>query len=184
MSTLNINMNSYTLLNQTECQRVSDGAVMPILRGCKSAPRQLVLLWSQLGDFDSLEYAWWLQREGQQLQTQGVVIRAVGIGSLASGQHFCAYTGFPADWLFIDPAAELHQRLNLYPGLSLNVPILSVAQNAWLNLVLMCAGIGSPGTLAEVFRGYRGDRKAPQLIADEETIQAAPLPAFKGSFFQ
>jgi hypothetical protein len=29
---------------------------------------------------------------------------------------------------------------------------------------MMCAGIGSPGTLAEVFRGYRGDRRAPQLI--------------------
>ena len=37
----------------------------------------------------------------------------------------------------------------------------------------MCAGIGSPGTLAEVLRGYRGDRKVPQLIAGEETIQEA-----------
>lgn len=177
-------MISYTLLNQTERQRVSDGAVVPILSGCKSAPRQLVLLWSQLGDFDSLEYAWWLHREGQRLQTEGVVIRAVGIGSLASGQRFCAYTGFPTDWLFVDPAAELHQRLNLYSGLSLKIPPLSVAQNAWLNLLLMCAGIGSPGTLAEVFRGYRGDHQAPQLIADAETVQATPLPALKGSSFQ
>jgi len=47
----------------------------------------------------------------------------------------------------------------------------------------MCAGIGSPGTLGEVFRGYRGDRLAPQLIDEQETIKAAPLPAFKGSFF-
>jgi AhpC/TSA antioxidant enzyme len=38
--------------------------------------------------------------------------------------------------------------------------------------------------LAEVFRGYWGDRKAPQLIADEEEVKAAPLPAFKGSFFK
>jgi hypothetical protein len=29
-------------------------------------------------------------------------------------------------------------------------------------LLLMCAGIGSPGTLAEVLRGYTGDRTAPQ----------------------
>jgi len=48
----------------------------------------------------------------------------------------------------------------------------------------MCAGIGSPGTLAEVFRGYRGDRTAPQLIEDEEMVKAAPLHAFKGSFFK
>ena len=48
----------------------------------------------------------------------------------------------------------------------------------------MCAGIGSPGTLREVLRGYTGDRAAPQLIADEETIKAPPLPPLKGSFFQ
>ena len=49
--------------------------------------------------------------------------------------------------------------------------------------MLMCAGIGSPGTLAEVFRGYWGDRRAPQLIGEEEVIYARPLPPFKGSFF-
>lgn len=47
----------------------------------------------------------------------------------------------------------------------------------------MCAGIGSPGTLAEVARGYLGDRSAPQLIGDEEVIHAKPLPPLKGSFF-
>lgn len=177
-------MNPYSLLSQTQRQRVSDGTIVPILSGCESAPRQLVLLLPQLGDFDSLEYAWWLQRDAKQLQATGVTVRAVGIGDRDSGQQFCAYTGFPADCLFVDPNAELHQTLNLYPGLSLKLPGLSSAQNSWLNLLLMCAGIGSPGTLAEVFRGYRGDRKAPQLIADEETIQAFPLPALKGSLFQ
>jgi hypothetical protein len=53
-----------------------------------------------------------------------------------------------------------------------------------MNLMLMCAGIGSPGTLAEVFRGYRGDRQAPQLISDEEVVQAKPLPPLQGSFFK
>jgi hypothetical protein len=47
----------------------------------------------------------------------------------------------------------------------------------------MCAGIGSPGTLAEVVRGYTGDRSAPQRIADDETILAPPLPPIKGAFF-
>jgi hypothetical protein len=49
-------MNIHSLLSQTERQRVSDGAVLPILSGCESSMRQLVLFLPQLGDFDSLEY--------------------------------------------------------------------------------------------------------------------------------
>lgn len=177
-------MNPYSLLQQTERQRVSDGAIAPILQGIESTSRQLVLILPQLGDFDSLEYAWWLQRERQKLQDKRIAVRAVGIGDRTSGQQFCRYTGFPADCLFIDSTAELHQTLGLYSGLSLKLPLLSTAQNSWLNLMLMCAGIGSPGTLWEVFRGYRGDTHAPQLINDEETVKAAPLPPLKGSFFR
>ena len=34
--------------------------------------------------------------------------------------------------------------------------------------MLMCAGIGTPGTLKEVFRGYLGAPSAPQLIEDSQ----------------
>lgn len=176
-------MNPYNILKQTERQRVSDGKQTSILDSYAPACPLLVLVLPQLGDFDSLEYAWWLQRSAQQLQEMKLTIRAVGIGDRTSGEQFCAYTGFRPDWLFVDPIAELHGQLGLYRGLSLNVPVLSPGQNAWLNLMLMCAGIGSPGTLAEVFRGYKGDRNAPQLIAEDEVVKAGPLPAFKGSFF-
>jgi len=176
-------MDTYAILKQTQRQRVSDGAISPVLDGCESSPRQLVLVWSQLGDFDSLEYAWWLQREKESLQEQGLAIRAVGIGDRGAGQQFCCYTGFPADRLFVDPTAELHRQLQLYSGLSLQLPGLANSPNAYLNLLLMCAGIGSPGTLAEVWRGYWGDRQAPQLIADDESVRATPLPPLRGSFF-
>jgi hypothetical protein len=184
-------MNVYQILQATDspkerlCQRerVSDGSIVPILSGCESAHRLLVIICPQLGDFDSLEYAWWLQREQNQLTATGTMVRMVGIGDRSSGQKFCNFTGFPAEWLFIDRTAELHTKLDLYPGLSLKFPGLATSQNAWLNLILMCAGIGSPGTLAEVFRGYKGDRSAPQLIASEEIVQAKPLPPIQGSFF-
>ncbi|NER80101.1 MAG: hypothetical protein F6K42_11070 [Leptolyngbya sp. SIO1D8] len=177
-------MDTYELLRQLKKQRVSDGETVPLLAGCESAPKLLFLAWPQLGDFDSLEYAWWLQREQIHLQATKVTVRAVGIGDRASGQQFCDYTGFPAEHLFVDPTGDLHKQLNLYAGLTLKIPGLSAGQRAWVNLMLMCAGIASPGTLAEVLRGYTGDRTAPQLIADDETVEDTPLPPLSGSFFQ
>lgn len=176
-------MNVHSIFQQTDRQRVSDGKVVPILSGCESARQLLVIVCPQLGDFDSLEYAWWLQRDRQQLAASGVTIRMVAIGDRSAGLQFCEFTRFPAEWLFIDPDAKLHTQLDLYPGLSLKIPKFSAGQNAWLNLILMCAGIGSPGTLREVFRGYRGDRQAPQLIAEDETVAAKPLPPIRGAFF-
>jgi hypothetical protein len=179
-------MNPYYIFNHTKRQRVSNGIIQPLLENRETASHILILVCPQLGDFDSLEYAWWLKREAKKLADEKLAIRAVGIGNLSSGKRFCEYTGFPQENLFVDPNAELHRQLNLYSGLNLSLPGLSGSHKAWLNLLLMCAGIGSPGTLGEVFRGYsgyRGDRQGPQLIGDDEMIEDTPLPAFKGSFF-
>jgi hypothetical protein len=174
----------FKILSQTQQLRVSDGAIASIFDDCPSGSRRLILVLSQLGDFDSLEYIWWIQREIERIQSAGIAVRAVGIGDRQSGQYFCKFTGFDANWLFVDPTGELHSELNLYAGLTTKFPLLSSGQSAWVNLMLMCAGIGSQGTLKEVFRGYRGDRHAPQLIADDEVIKAAPLPELKGAFFK
>ena len=174
----------FKTLQSTARRRVSDGSVVPLFNGCEGADRLLVLILPQLGDFDSLEYAWWLRWDKEILERAGIVVRAVGIGDRNSGQKFCDFTGFAPTAMFMDPVAELHRHLGLYEGLTLKVPGLSSGQNAWLNLMLMCAGIGSPGTLGEVFRGYRGDRQAPQLIGDDQVVKAAPLPSLPGSFFQ
>jgi AhpC/TSA antioxidant enzyme len=176
-------MDVYSIFQQTKRQRISDGELVPILDGLDRTKKLLIVICPQLGDFDSLEYAWWLHRQKQQIEAQDLVVRMVGIGDRSSGQKFCEFTKFPAEWLFIDERAELHTQLNLYPGLLVKLPRFSAAQNAWVNLILMCAGIGSPGTLGEVFRGYKGDRSAPQLIADKEIVNAKPLPPIAGSFF-
>lgn len=174
-------MDLYSNFQSLQRQRVSDGAIVPVLSDVTR--RVLVLVWSQLGDFDSVEYAGWLKREAQWLSQQAIDVRAIAIGNLESGRKFCDYTGFPQDHLFLDPIAEIHTELGLYPGLTVKVPGVSPTGNAWVNLLLMCAGVGSPGTLKEVFRGYIGDRSAPQLIGPDEVVQASPLPAVKGSFF-
>jgi hypothetical protein len=177
-------MDTYHILQHSQRQRVSDGAMVPVLSGVDGAPYTLVLVLPQLGDFDSLEYAWWVRRGWDELAAKQVTVRAVGIGNRESGQAFCQFTGFPADQLWVDPTADLHRQLGLYEGLSLQIPGLAPGQRAWVNLMLMCAGIASPGTLAEVFRGYRGDRNAPQLIGDDEEIKAFPLPPLRGRFFR
>ncbi|MEO0012365.1 MAG: hypothetical protein RLZZ535_754, partial [Cyanobacteriota bacterium] len=144
-------MDVYSILKQTQRELVSSGNREPILGS--NSRKTLLLLWSQLGDFDNLEYAWWLNRESQQLKTLGISVKAIGIGDRQAGIKFCEYTGFPPDCLYVDPIAELHRQLGLYQGLTLKFPFLSAKYSAFLNLMLMCAGIGSPGTLAEVFRG-------------------------------
>ena len=146
------------------------------VEGMGRGRRRLVLLLSQLGDFDSLEYAQALVPVLPQLEAAGIAMLAIGIGDAAGRARFCAFTGFPSERLQVDPEPDLHRDLGLYEG-------LRQPGGPWPNLLLMCAGIGSPGTLAEVLRGYTGDRSAPQRIADDETIQAGPLPPIKGSFF-
>lgn len=174
---------TYDLFCHTRRQRVSDGTMVPVIDPAQAAQPTLVLVWPQLGDFDTLEYAWWLNREAEALTRHQLQVRAVAIGDQGAGERFCAYTGFDPAQLLVDPTAALHQELGLYPGLGLKVPGLGAGGNAWANLLLMCAGIGSPGTLREVLRGYTGDRRAPQLIADDEVVQAPPLPALTGATF-
>jgi hypothetical protein len=120
--------------------------------------RRLVLLLSQLGDFDSLEYAQALVPALPRLEAAGIAVLAIAIGNAAGADRFCTYTGLPRPLLQVEPEPQLHRRLGLYAG-------LQTAGGPWPALLLMCAGIGSPGTLAEVLRGYTGDRTAPQRLA-------------------
>lgn len=119
--------------------------------------RRLVVLLPQLGDFDSIEYSQALVPALQGLEAAGIKLLAIGIGDQAGADRFCSYTGLPSEFLEVDAEPLLHRKLGLYEG-------LKTPGGPWPALLMMCAGIGSPGTLAEVFRGYRGDRKAPQLI--------------------
>lgn len=43
---------------------------------------------------------------------------------------------------------------------------------AWLNYMAMCAGLGAPGTLPEILRGYFGDKKAPERFRDDDIVKA------------
>jgi len=151
----------------------------PLLQRLQATPgmdqgRRLVLLLTQLGDFDSMEYAQALVPVLPQLDAAGIRVRAIAIGDTAGADRFCRYTGFPREALEVDAEPQLHRKLGLYQG-------LQTPGGPWPGLLLMCAGIGSPGTLAEVFRGYRGDRSAPQRI-DSPLFKLAGGEGFQRPF--
>ena len=134
----------------------------PLLKALQDLPgmeggRRLVVIWGQLGDFDSLEYAQALVPVLPQLAQAGIQLHAFAIGNTAGRERFCRFTGFPPELLTVLPNNHLHRALDLYGG-------LATPAGPWPNLLLMCAGIGSPGTLAEVLRGYTGDRQAPARL--------------------
>ncbi len=134
-------------------------ALLKALTGIRAmeSGRRLVVVWGQLGDFDSVEYAQALVPVLPQLAQGGIGLHAFAIVNAAGRERFCHYTGFPPERLTVLPDNHLHRALDLYGG-------LATAAGPWPNLLLMCAGIGSPGTLAEVLRGYTGDRRAPARL--------------------
>ena len=143
----------------------------------ETGSKRLVVVQGQLGDFDSIEYAQALVPRLPQLASAGVKVQLFGIGNAASAERFAAFTGFPLQQLTADPSPLLHESLGLESGLQL-------PGGPWPGFLLMCAGVGSPGTLREVLRGYTGDRTAAQIFDDEEWVEAFPLPRFRGALFR
>ena len=149
-------------------------AEMPAM---STGSRRLIVVMGQLGYFDSVEYAQALVPRLEALRDRGIVVQAFAIGSDPGAERFCRFTGFPLSQLQVDARPDLHQALELQPGLRL-------PGGPWPGFLMMCAGIQSPGTLQEVIRGYTGDRRASQLFADEDRVEAFPLPAFEARLFR
>ena len=119
--------------------------------------KNLIIICGQLGDFDSVEYAQALVPALDRLRQADINVLLIGIGDCLGADRFCVYTGFPRDQVVVEPNNKLHRDCGLYEGLKTGL-------DPWFNLFLMCAGIGSPGTLKEVLRGYIGDRSAQSRI--------------------
>ncbi len=145
----------------------------PILQ---SKNKKLLVFLGLLGDFDSFEYVQLLIRRFEQIRAASIDLLVLGIGTNASKEKFCAYTGLPKENLTVFDNSNLHQELLLHKGID------SPFHNS-INLFLMCLGIQSPGTIQEVFRGYSGDPKASKLFSDSEEIIISSFIRFKGDLF-
>lgn len=97
-----------------------------------------------LGDFDSLEEA----EAWSRLQAAGMGLLAIGCGAEAGAGRFCAHTACRG-CREVDAAPERHRALERCSG-------LAHCAGTWPSLLLLCLGLGSPGTLAEVLRAYTG----------------------------
>ena len=157
-------------------QQKSPQPLLERLSPPRSGWRRLVIVMGQLGDFDSMEYAQALVPRLADLEDAWIDLQAFAIGDAKSADRFCGFTGFPRQALEVDSSSELHEALGLYAGLRL-------PGGPWPGFLLMCAGVGSPGTLQEVLRGYTGDRRAAAIFEDDDMVKARPLPTFRASMF-
>lgn len=158
--------------------------------------KSLVVILPQLGEFDSSEYCEFLIAAEKALEENNIDLQVVGIGDTTAAQNFCSFTGLSPKKLCIDPNGTLHKELNLHCGPNFSIPEgvsnevikfflrqlpggvpsdedqIRPVGTAWLNYMAMCAGIGAPGTLQEILRGYFGDKSAPERFRDDDIVKA------------
>lgn len=132
----------------------------------------LLVFLTHTGDLDSFELAQRLVDVLPALDAAGVTTKVVTIATPAAARLFCELTRFPAARLFCDENAACYAALKLPPGAGRPggpLPAISSLPPV-AKLMVMCAGLGSPGTLPEVFRGYFGDRTAKQLYSPSSNV--------------
>ena len=124
----------------------------------------LIIILGCFGDFDSIEYAQSIYRYLNVLKDNGINLFILGIGNSKSKTLFSSYTGIPEQNIEYVQDNKLHLRIKLsyrfYKKLT-----------SMINILLMCAGINSNGTLKEVLRGYLGDKTASPIISDLDYIR-------------
>lgn len=144
---------------KTESEIVYDGRSSEPLRGT------LLVFLTHLGDLASFELAQQIKHYLPQLisfprtsemNSSGLQLCVVAPGSIDNAQKFCDLTGFPMKYLHLDPSGDLYKMLGFYSGFLGDVGFI----NPYLKFLPMLAGIGSPGTIPEVLRGYVGDSSA------------------------
>ncbi len=141
-----------------------------------SKKKRLIVLLGSFADFDSFEYCQQLVAQKKNLAKYSIELILIGIGSEKSKELFCRFNNFDIQKVLAVRNAELHEKLKLNAGLVSPMP-------AFINLLIMCAGINSRGTIKEVLRGYWGDKNAKALFSSDEVIKIGNFSLFKGKMF-
>jgi len=121
--------------------------------------RHVFLFLSHFGDLTSWEYAQKLRDKWDQIEALADGVTVVGLGTAESGKKFAELLNFPSTFLYADPDGSLYQELGFEQGFMPDADM-----SPYFKLLPMLAGIGSPGTIQEVLRGYVGDRNAKPIF--------------------
>lgn len=168
--------------------------------------KTLVVVMPQLGDFESAEYAEFLSAVEGDLRLAKIGLRVIAIGNEVSAKKFASFNDFDLANIRLDPKGSIHKALGLHAGPDWDIPsfipggilewfadycgakgedrdVTAIAR-AWLNYMMMCAGVAAPDTLPEIFRGYVGDTNAPERIRADEVVTIGdkddPVVVIKG----
>ena len=136
----------------------------------------LIVLLGSFADFDSFEYCQQLSSHSDKLANNSVDLKIIGIGSEKSKEFFCKFNKIDVTKVIAVRNDKLHKKLKLNPGFVSPMPAI-------INLLIMCMGINSKGTIKEVFRGYFGDKNSKSLFAFDEEINIGNFTLFKGRMF-
>ncbi|KAI7838571.1 hypothetical protein COHA_007643 [Chlorella ohadii] len=138
---------------------------LPSLWRAEPGKRCIVVFLTHFADLSSTELAQKLKAVLPELQGAGVGVIAVGLGNVAAARKFADLLQFPLDLLYADPMGDLYTALGFSRGALPDAPVSPYAK-----LLLMLAGIESPGTIQEVLRGYVGDRSAKPVFAQDSNL--------------
>lgn len=149
-------------------------APVDLLSLFRAAPedRTALVFLTHGGDLAPQELVPRLAKRLPSLRAQGVKVLVFLMGTPENAAAFAETVGLGGELggeggalFFADPTAAAYDALGFSKGFDPELPIVGKgALPGWVRTGLMLAGLGSPGTMQEVARGYLGDRSAPPIF--------------------
>eukprot|EP01023_Acetabularia_acetabulum_P033697 TRINITY_DN31560_c0_g1_i4.p1 TRINITY_DN31560_c0_g1~~TRINITY_DN31560_c0_g1_i4.p1 ORF type:complete len:272 (-),score=43.94 TRINITY_DN31560_c0_g1_i4:528-1343(-) len=154
----------YEKLKACMVQKVSTKQTLPLSNAWQAGleKRSVVCFLTHFGDLTTWEYGKKLAQDFSLFEEAGVEVVVVGLGSLENAMAFSKFVSIPLDNLYADETGEVYEKMQFSKGFAPEVEV-----DPYLKLLPMLMGIGSPGTIQEVLRGYVGDSSAPQVFRQE-----------------
>jgi len=124
-----------------------------------SSQKAAVVFLTHFGDFTSWELGQQISQKISIFDEKDIPVICVGLGSVNNAQKYSQLLSINKSLVFADEPGNCHNALGFSKGFAPDANV-----NAYLKLLPMLAGIGSPGTIQEVLRGYTGDRRAKSIF--------------------